>query len=132
SVRLAPENELMPDVSSLFEGLRRVHVYYGRSQWSHARIARLAARETRRSGSCLVVVNTKESARELYRLCSALVPGDVLFHLSTDMCPAHRAKSLGLTDSTAAPDQTILGRLKNGLPTLCISTQLIEAGIDVD
>ena len=45
-----------------------------------------------------------------------------MFHLSTDMCPAHRKARLA----------ALLMRLRDGLPTLCVSTQLIEAGVDVD
>ncbi len=44
------------------------------------------------------------------------------FHLSTNMCPAHRKRELG----------TILERLRAGQPYRVVSTQLIEAGIDVD
>lgn len=45
-----------------------------------------------------------------------------LFHLSTRMCAAHRLNVL----------RTIKRRLKNKLPCLVISTQLVEAGVDVD
>jgi len=38
------------------------------------------------------------------------------------MCPAHRKDVL----------KTVRGRLDNNLPTLCVSTQLIEAGVDID
>jgi CRISPR-associated endonuclease/helicase Cas3 len=94
----------------------------------------------RRTGSCLVVVNTRASARALYRLCRELVSEErslageeeMLFHLSTDMCPAHRGDWLGLKESAVEDMRTIKGRLEAGRPTLCISTQLIEAGVDVD
>ena len=45
-----------------------------------------------------------------------------LFHLSTNMCPAHR---LDVID-------TIKEKLLNKQPVICISTQLIEAGVDID
>lgn len=66
------------------------------------------------------MVNTKAEALALYRACRER--GNVpLYHLSTHMCSAHRKAVL---DEIVArlPDQ----------PTLCISTQLIEAGVDVD
>ena len=44
-----------------------------------------------------------------------------LFHLSTNQCPAHRKYLI---------DQ-IRDRLSKKLPVLCISTQLIEAGVDI-
>lgn len=132
AVRLSSDSELMPDVGGLFQDLRRVRILYGRRPRTRARIARLAAYQMKRTGSCLVVVNTKEAARDLYRLCENLVPEGTLFHLSTDMCASHRADTLGLNTSTEGETKTILGRLKNGLPVLCVSTQLIEAGVDAD
>lgn len=44
------------------------------------------------------------------------------FHLSGLMCGAHRSAKIGI----------IKDRLKNGIPTRVISTQLVEAGVDVD
>ena len=46
---------------------------------------------------------------------------DALFHLSTNMCSHHRKQVI----------KDIKTRLKLGLPVLCISTQLIEAGVDI-
>jgi CRISPR-associated endonuclease/helicase Cas3 len=69
----------------------------------------------------LCVVNTTKDARELFRLVQALRPGEA-FHLSARMCPAHRHSRI----------KTIRDRLMAGLPCRLISTQLIEAGVDLD
>jgi CRISPR-associated endonuclease/helicase Cas3 len=45
-----------------------------------------------------------------------------LVHLSTHMCPAHRLRSL----------EGMKVALKAGKRVLCVSTQLIEAGVDID
>jgi CRISPR-associated endonuclease/helicase Cas3 len=45
-----------------------------------------------------------------------------MYHLSTDMCPAHRKEELA----------KVRCRLDDGRSILCVSTQLIEAGVDVD
>ena len=66
----------------------------------------------------LCVVNTTKDARELFRL----LPPDNRFHLSARLCPAHRQEKLNL----------IRERLAGGLPVRLVSTQLIEAGVDVD
>ena len=124
SIRLAPKPELMPDVGKLFKALQRVTVNDRRKVggWTDQEVAELAAVEMQSSGSCLVIVNTKASARRIFELCASVLASDAVFHLSTDMCPAHRKARLA----------TLLARLNEGLPTLCVSTQLIEAGVDVD
>lgn len=113
----------MPDVAGLFKELKRVEVINCRKPggWTHDEIASLAMKESRRAGSCLVIVNTKNAAQTLYRLCKEM--GNIpAYHLSTSMCPAHRKAIL----------REIRERLEKGLTTLCFSTQLIEAGVDVD
>lgn len=124
AVRLAPQHELMPDVRMLFEQLKRVDILDRRRAggWSHDEIANLALEEAQRAGSCLVIVNTKAAARRVFELASASLDGDAIFHLSTDMCSAHRKQELA----------KVRRRLDEGQPILGVSTQLIEAGVDVD
>ncbi|KQP21728.1 CRISPR-associated helicase/endonuclease Cas3 [Pseudorhodoferax sp. Leaf267] len=124
AMHLEPGHEIMDDVGALFTQLKRVDVRDARRPggWSHSEIAELALQELQRTGSCLVIVNTKRSAQVLYELAAGALDADLLCHLSTDMCPAHRKHEL----------QRVRDRLAAGLPTLCISTQLIEAGVDVD
>lgn len=124
AVRLAPQHELMPDVRYLFEQLKRVDVRDRRKPggWTHDEVSELALSELQSQGSCLVVVNTKKAARRIFELASVVLDDESIFHLSTDMCPAHRKQELaGLRQ-----------RLERGEKILCVSTQLIEAGVDVD
>ena len=132
AIRLAPEHELMPDTKALFETLKRVEVRDRRKPrgWSDGEVAELALDETRRTGSCLVIVNTKRAARAVYKICSQRLKKEEVSHLSTDMCPTHRKNTLGSKRDPSA--NTVIGRLERGVPILCVSTQLIEAGIDVD
>ena len=67
----------------------------------------------------LCIVNRREHARVLYE---GLQQTEHTFHLSTKMYPKHRQKVL----------TEIRKRLRDGLPCQVISTQLIEAGVDVD
>ncbi len=123
AIRLSPNSELMPDVGALFADLKRVDVInqHKPGGWTQEEIAMLARKETRDAGSCLVIVNTKKAAQAVYRLCSE--SSDVpVFHLSTSLCPAHRKAILS----------EVAARLERREPVLCVSTQLIEAGIDVD
>lgn len=124
AIRLrAPDAEIMPDVCGLFRDLQRVEVLDCRKPggWTHEEVAELALAEMKSSASCLVVVNTKSAARVLFELCKK-GPGAHVFHLSTNMCPAHRKDRLA----------RIIHYLDEKEPVLCVSTQLIEAGIDID
>ncbi len=126
AVRLAPSPELIEDVVARFRQLRRYTVRdeTGRS-WTHGEASELARVEALEQGSCLVVVNTRNDARTIFTLCRERLPAEAhLVHLSTGMCPAHRTAALdGLRKR--------LGR-QGGPPIVCVSTQLIEAGVDID
>ena len=74
------------------------------------------------NGDLLLVVNTKAEALELYRLLKEKAASEAyLIHLSTNMCPAHRKKRIG----------TLKRFLKKRKPVICVTTQLIEAGVDI-
>lgn len=85
------------------------------------------------SGRALCVIGTKPKARDLYRSVveEACAVGHIegsapcdsgFFHLSTNMTPIHRSEML----------DEIRRRLKVGERCVVVSTQLIEAGVDVD
>jgi CRISPR-associated endonuclease/helicase Cas3 len=121
---IPPENELVDNVCKLFEELKRVDICnrIKAEGWSEAEIAELAVSDYHAKGSCLIIVNTKAWAQQLYRICSDQLDPESLFHLSTSLCPVHRKEILA----------KIKNRFDNELPVLCVSTQLIEAGVDVD
>lgn len=125
ALKFSKKNEIMPNVKKLFDDLERVKVINQRKPggWQQQEVADLAMLEIQESGSCLVIVNTKKAAQELFALCRNL-PDVTVFHLSTNMCPAHRKSILEKIKTLLAPASTT--------PVLCISTQLIEAGVDVD
>ncbi len=117
-------NELAGDIERHFVDLQRVKIHNKCKigGWNSGEITQLAMDEFRAYGSCLVIVNTKAWAKSLFQECEGRVSQDDLFHLSTYQYPAHRKSMLN----------EIKERLKSGAPVLCISTQLIEAGVDVD
>lgn len=114
---------LVPAELGLFGRLDRVEVEARLGDWSAA--SRLPwtqlAEELSGERQALCIVNLKRHARELAGLLKAEgVEG--LFHLSTAMCPAHRQVVL---------DRVRL-RLQEKRPCRLISTQCVEAGVDVD
>jgi len=123
ALHLGTKSELMPDVERVFAQLKRVDVSYRDKPggWTHDEIAGLAVEECEQVGSCLVVVNTKAMAAEVFRAARGRTRVPVA-HLSTNMCPVHRRRVL----------RVIRHRLAHMKPILCVSTQLIEAGVDVD
>ena len=71
----------------------------------------------------LVVVNTRRQARDLFgELRNSETHRRAVFHLSTWMTPAHRVEVL----------DEVRRRLDSKRPCFLVSTQCIEAGVDVD
>jgi len=69
------------------------------------------------NSSILIIVNTKAAAKSLYNA----IKSENKRHLSTNMCAAHRDKIIG----------EVRDRLDEKKPIICVSTQLIEAGVDI-
>lgn len=107
--------EIIPDPSSLYTSLKRVSTQRLTGKTDNLTLAALITQHPQ----SLAIVNTRRHARELFDL----LPDDgSRFHLSALMCPTHRRTMLYL----------IKRRLRNKLPIHLISTQLIEAGVDID
>lgn len=112
------------DYAPLFDELKRVVVHdcLKTGGWTEKEIADRVKALLHDRGSVLVVTNTKTNARCLYEACNGLTEN--VFHLSTNMCPKHRKEILGKVLECLD--------LSNPKPVVCISTQVIEAGVDVD
>jgi CRISPR-associated endonuclease/helicase Cas3 len=113
---LADAREIVPKPDRYFLALQRVYyeVPAVRERWSCGRVAE----EMRSATSCLAVVNTKADAMALL---AALDDPDAL-HLSTNLCGAHRRAVL----------TEVGARLNIGCPCRVVSTQVVEAGVDLD
>ena len=111
--------EIIPDHLKLFKCLKRVRIQWPKSgeltDWES--IASRMCAQT----AALSIVNSRRGARELFCEVQKIDP-DGAFHLSTAMCPAHRKSVL----------EEVRRRLDAGWPCRLVSTQLIEAGVDVD
>jgi len=113
--------EIVPQYPRHFQLLKRVdyQVLDDPLDWDEL-ASMIAARE-----QVLVVLNSRVDA---LNLLDALTSGDTpsdesgLYHLSTLLCGAHRRSVLA----------EVKDRLGNGLPCRLISTQVVEAGVDLD
>lgn len=108
--------ELASTPKALFDFYKRVRVVHLGQVTDEALLERLSQHE-----QVLCIVNTRRHARGLFTQLSERC-ADGVYHLSTLMCPKHREITL----------ETIRTRLDAGLPCRVISTQVLEAGIDVD
>ncbi|WP_248885546.1 CRISPR-associated helicase Cas3' [Acidithiobacillus acidisediminis] len=111
--------EIISDPDALYHSLERVRVLLPADWHTPIEWPQLAS-ELAAHDSVLAIVNTRNDARALWEQMQKIDAGTL--HLSALMCGAHR--SLVIAD--------IKARLKAGIPTRVVSTQLIEAGVDVD
>lgn len=79
------------------------------------------AEKIAREKQVLCIVNLKRHAKDLFEKVKAVKAQDV-FHLSTNMCPAHRHSVLSKARKLLDMQQ----------PCCLISTQCVEAGVDID
>ncbi|CAD84745.1 DEAD/DEAH box helicase:HD domain [Nitrosomonas europaea ATCC 19718] len=108
--------ELMDDPDGLYADLKRVEAELPRD-FNAPRTWESIAEELQQYDSVLCIVNSRTDCRALH----ALMPRDTI-HLSALMCGQHRSEVIA----------DIKQRLKDGIPTRVISTQLVEAGVDID
>ena len=101
--------------SDLFEGRSRISYDGGMSV---DEVARRVCEERQ----ALCIVSTKKAASVLYDAIIGSDGADGAYHLSAMMVPAHRSEVI----------TEIKERLAQGLTCRVISTQLIEAGVDID
>lgn len=113
--------EIVGNYKSHFEKLKRVE-YQAVCQYDT--LSDLAEElATLENCQALVILNTRKHALELHEELRKLGV-DGLYHLSTLLCGAHRKRILReITDRLA---------FDNPLPVVLISTQVVEAGVDLD
>lgn len=114
-IGLRAPREIVPDPAAMDRSMRRTRVVRVGAKDDDALVERLAA-----CHQALAVVNTRKHAARLFTMLKARnVPA---LHLSAMMCPAHRSERV----------QEIKNLLKAGMACRVVSTQVIEAGVDVD
>jgi len=112
-------HEIIPEPKRLYNDFKRVQIRIIDKKHNHDDIA-LKMAELKQ---VLTIVNTRKEARKIMETLSELIPNEnSCFHLSTMMCPEHRKYTI----------QTIRKRIEDKLACRVVSTQLIEAGVDID
>lgn len=113
--------EIMDDPDVLYQRLERVKVSVP-DDLQTPRDWESVAAELLQYPSVLCIVSRRDDARELHRLITSNEEGKDTLHLSALMCGEHRSRII----------RYIKWRLKKNKPLRVISTQLVEAGVDVD
>ncbi len=114
--------EIIPSPGEFFAKLKRVRYQWPQQgeKWTWQQVAD----RVREEQQVLAIVNTRKDALKL--LDALKLPdesnGPSVLHLSTYLCGAHRRMVL----------QEVRRRLKEGEPCRLVSTQVIEAGVDID
>ncbi|MFW6029041.1 MAG: CRISPR-associated helicase Cas3' [Halanaerobiales bacterium] len=113
--------ELVHQPKKLYEKLSRVKydLKYINKKVSWEKVADIMVKNKQ----ALTIVNTKEDAKQLFSILNKEVEIiDNIYHLSTYMCSEHRSLIL----------EEVKEKLDNDERCYLVSTQLIEAGVDID
>lgn len=105
--------EIVSDPENLHESLKRVDIspkLININDWSEL------VGQIKSDKSALIIVDKRQDCRDLH----SLMPG--AYHLSTWMCGEHRSRLIS----------EIKERLSQGEPIKVVSTQVVEAGVDLD
>ena len=117
-------HEIIPNPQSLFDRyaeIKKLSVDWNiEKDWTYNDLFD----NTKDKDSFLVIFNLKRHAAEFYQKLNQepSIDKEGLFYITTNLCSFHRTMVL----------KTVKERLSKGLPTKVISTQCLEAGVDLD
>ena len=111
---IPPEHRIIKNPRRLYETLRRVQfLFLGDLPDDQL------AENILKYPQALCILNTRKHARKIFNLIGE---GENTYHLSSLMCPEHRSRTI----------EEIKDILAAGKPIRVVSTQLVEAGVDID
>lgn len=114
------DKEIIPSPEYYYNKFKRVNVIDKRKTEGYEpdEISELIEEGNNKFGSTLIVCNTKKEAKSIFSTLSA---NDDTYLLTTNLCPKHRKEII----------KDIKEKLSKGIKVTCVSTQLIQAGVDV-
>ncbi|GGE34851.1 hypothetical protein GCM10011391_11860 [Pullulanibacillus camelliae] len=117
------DGEIVQDLEQISGAFKRVDIIDRTTDkgWDTEALSDFVLEQLQDVSSVLVILNTKTVVRRLFNHIKETDPNLKVYHLSTSMCAAHR--------------KDILTRVKEAInhkeKVVCLSTQLIEAGVDI-
>ena len=123
-----PEN-MIADYKEKFSEFKRTRIVDAmrKAGYTSEELAEFILEKLKDCSSVLTVLNTKKAVSKLFDILKSVneslndTEKIYLYHLSTSMCPEHRLKII----------EEVKKALTSGLRTVCVSTQLIEAGVNL-
>lgn len=121
-IHLKDDSEMVPNLNEVVYQFERVrfHNKVVPHGFDTNELGEFIEEISERHQSILIILNTKKAVLELFERLSSITSHKVR-HLSTSMCPRHR------TDILADINKALNAQEK----VICVSTQLIEAGVDI-
>lgn len=124
---LDEDNSISGDYSKDFEYFKRTELLPEITPmgYDYEQAADFAHEKYLQNSNLLFVANTKKSALTMFKLLKEKNENSQekaeIIHLSTSMCPCHRKEKLDYARKL----------LQEKKPLICVTTQLIEAGVDI-
>ena len=122
--------EIIDDVPSLYAALERVRVHLP-ANFEQAQSWPELADEMAGHEAVLAIVSRRADARALYSLIQQR-SGPGCWHLSALMCAQHRSDVIAEIKAALVARRAALASGHSASPVRVISTQLVEAGVDLD
>lgn len=123
-LKLDEPESMTGDYSDDFKNFKRNNMISAvrKAGYTFEEAADFCIEKYRTEGNVLFVVNTKAAALHIYELLRKHSSGDTeIIHISTSMCPEHRREII----------RSLKESLMNQQKLICVTTQLIEAGVDI-
>lgn len=124
SLEINTDAEIIKDLPEVVDEFKRVELidYASNSSFNTEKLSGFVQRKIIEQNSILIILNTRKVVRELFEELSTFIDEEIhLYHLSTTMCAAHRKDLIA----------DMKKKLENEKRVICVSTQLIEAGVDI-
>ncbi|SFE69629.1 CRISPR-associated endonuclease/helicase Cas3 [Paenibacillus algorifonticola] len=128
-LHLSNENEIISNLDKVGKYFKRLEIKdrITSAGWKAKELADFVLDRMDKVDNILVIMNTKSAVRKLYKELKGRQKSSEcdakIFHLSTNMCAAHRKEVLDNLIEDLKPERKER--------VICISTQLIEAGVNI-
>lgn len=115
--------EIIENIDEVVNAFKRVEIIDKASgeQFDQEKLLNFIGEKLKNTANILVILNTKKAVADLYKALKDSYKRIPIYHLSTSMCPTHRTNILN----------NVREHLEKQQPVICVSTQLIEAGVDI-